>query len=318
MVIFINLPLVCKSAILLSMAMQKLGKLNRLERSLPEGLLVDAVWLGRNGYSTALRSQYVAAGWLEQPARGVYRRPRGQLSWEQVVISLQALMNKCVAVGGRTALELQGFTHYLSPDVREIHLYGDAPPSWLGKLELSVHFATHRASRLFAETVYEGFGLGLSLPPMTGGALVGTFALNERTLNELPTRKIQPELDAENLTVRPYGQWSWPLILSTPERAILELLDELPERESFEQADKFMEGLANLSPRRLQGLLNNCQSVKVKRLFFFFADRHNHAWLKHLNKKEIDFGVGKRMLVKGGKFNRAYQITVPEDMNAVS
>ena len=29
-------------------------------------------------------------------------------------------------------------------------------------------------------------------------------------------------------------------------------------------------------------------------------------------------GDGKRMLVKGGKFNKAYQITVPEEMNAVS
>jgi hypothetical protein len=44
------------------MAKQNQGKLNYLERILPEGLLVDAAWLGKRGYSTSLRSQYVSAG----------------------------------------------------------------------------------------------------------------------------------------------------------------------------------------------------------------------------------------------------------------
>ena len=48
-------------------------------------------------------------------------------------------------------------------------------------------------------------------------------------------------------------------------------------------------------PRRLQKLLADCRSVKVKRLFFFFADRHHHAWLKRLDKDAIDLGAGKRM-----------------------
>jgi transcriptional regulator with AbiEi antitoxin domain of type IV toxin-antitoxin system len=74
-----------------------------------------------------------------------------------------------------------------------------------------------------------------------------------------------------------------------------------------------MEGLSNLSPRRLQKLLCDCRSVKVKRLFLFFADRHQHAWAKRIKKEDIDLGKGKRMLAKGGKLNSTYQITVPED-----
>ena len=93
-------------------------KINQLEKALPEGLVVDAAWLAKHGYSTSLRSQYVAAGWLEQPARRVYRRPRGTLRWEQVIVSLQTLLDyPPLIVGGRTALELQGFAHYLSPTV---------------------------------------------------------------------------------------------------------------------------------------------------------------------------------------------------------
>ena len=108
-----------------------------------------------------------------------------------------------------------------------------------------------------------------------------------------------------------------PLILSCPERAVLELLDELPHRESFHQADMLIEGLANLSPRRLDKLLIDCRSIKVKRLFFFFADRHRHSRLRHVNKNAVDLGKGKRMLVRGGTLNAAYQITVPGDLDGI-
>ncbi len=60
-----------------------------------------------------------------------------------------------------------------------------------------------------------------------------------------------------------------------------------------------------------------CRTVKVKRLFFFFADRHQHAWLKRLDKKAVDLGTGKRMLVKGGKLDPKYLITVPGDLDGL-
>src|SRR5438876_574400 len=84
---------------------------------------------------------------------------------------------------------------------------------------------------------------------------------------------------------QPWGQWEWPLTMSSPERAILELMDEVPQRETFHQADVLMEGLRNLSPRRLHTLLVACRNVKVKRLFLWFAERHQHAWLKKLDRK---------------------------------
>jgi hypothetical protein len=45
------------------------------------------------------------------------------------------------------------------------------------------------------------------------------------------------------LKTQSWGQWEWPLIVSSPERAVLELLDEVPQRETFHQADVLMEGL---------------------------------------------------------------------------
>jgi Transcriptional regulator, AbiEi antitoxin, Type IV TA system/Transcriptional regulator, AbiEi antitoxin N-terminal domain len=281
------------------MGQQNVSKLNQLEKELPEGLLVDAAWLEKRGYYGSLRKKYVDLGWLEQPAHRVYRRPRGALRWEQAVISLQTLLEIPVVIGGRTALELQGFAHYLAREQNEVHLYGrEPPPSWLHKLPLPVRFAFHKGQRLFRND------------PITRG--LTSLNWNVRTGEATSADPLH-----SGLTTQPWGHWDWPLTLSTPERGILELLDELPDRETFHQADKLMEGLANLSPRRLQKLLEDCQSIKVKRLFFFFADRHAHAWLKRLERERIDLGTGKRMLVRGGKLDPQYGITVPEDLDAV-
>ena len=61
------------------MGIQKQDKLNWLQRSLPEGLVVDAAWLEKHGYSRALRNKYVVRGWLDQVARGVYPPPGSDL-----------------------------------------------------------------------------------------------------------------------------------------------------------------------------------------------------------------------------------------------
>ncbi|VAW60610.1 Ynd [hydrothermal vent metagenome] len=134
------------------MSVQTGSKLNRLEHALPEGLLVDASWLEQRGYYGSQRSQYVSAGWLDQPARGVFCRPRGVVSWEQVVISLQTLLEFPVSVGGRSALELQGYAHYLSQSQKSIHLYCDKKlPAWVFKLDIEQTFISHNRLRYLPE-----------------------------------------------------------------------------------------------------------------------------------------------------------------------
>ncbi len=230
-----------------------------------------------HGYSRALRSQYVRAGWLDSPARRVYRRSRAPLTWQQVVISLQTVLDFPLAVGGRTALEQQGYAHYLPAAMREVHLYGPKrPPTWLASLPLDVTFHWHNSLRLFP---------------------------GDADASSEPSPVM---VSADGLTL--------PIRYSSKERAVLELLNELPEHESFHQVDALMEGMSDLSPRRLQTLLEACTSVKVKRLFLFFADRHRHAWRSRLDMPRVDLGSGKRVLVKGGKLDPHYNITVPPDL----
>lgn len=117
-------------------------------------------------------------------------------------------------------------------------------------------------------------------------------------------------LAANSLKPVPLHQGSW--LLASPEQAYLELLTKVPSVTSFEQADNIMQSLVNLSPRRLDLLLHACKHVLAKRLFFFFADRYQHAWRNKLEPKNYDLGAGKRSVVKGGSLNKTYQITVPE------
>lgn len=284
------------------MGRQTTGKLNWLQVNLPDGLLVDARWLEGHGYSRSLRNKYVASGWLAQVVRGVYRRPepasppdRGEaLPWQQLVVSLQTLLKCPFHVGGRTALELHGFAHYLpSVGLREIQLYGAGrPPSWAKKVHLDARLVFHNAAKLFAA--------GQRQP-------------------QAPSEPLLPyeaPLSSPGLVRHPWGESKWQIAMSSPERAILEMLDEVPRRETFHQADVMMDGLRTLRPTLLHDLLSECRSVKVKRLFLWFAERHSHPWLKRLDRSGIDLGRGKRMLVRGGRLDPKFNITVPESLDA--
>ncbi len=61
-------------------------------------------------------------------------------------------------------------------------------------------------------------------------------------------------------------------------------------------------------------LATACRSVKVRRLFFVFADRHGHGWREHLDSSKIDSGSGSWVLVAGGRLHPEYRISVPQDL----
>lgn len=101
------------------------------------------------------------------------------------------------------------------------------------------------------------------------------------------------------------------ILASSPERAILEYLDDVPYPNSFDEALLLMEGLATLRPALLHRLLEACSSVKVKRVFLFLADHVGHRWNRRVDRDGIDLGRGKRVVVRGGRLDATYEITVP-------
>ncbi|AXJ00902.1 transcriptional regulator with AbiEi antitoxin N-terminal domain [Cyclonatronum proteinivorum] len=109
-----------------------------------------------------------------------------------------------------------------------------------------------------------------------------------------------------------------PVLMSEPERAIMELLSHVNSKPKFIKAWELTEGMMTLRPALVQRLLTDCTSVKVKRLFLFMAETHGLPWYDKLKVSEIDLGSGKRTIVKNGKLNSTFEITVPKEVPEVS
>lgn len=263
---------------------QKREKLQSLLEGVPAGFMVDSAWLEANGIGRRSAYDYVKRGWLERLAHGVFRRPvpragpSDKIDWKSCVLSMQHIMGYPVHVGGMTALALQGHSHYLPLGGQApVWLYGSTTPNWLGKMPLDAPVEI-RSRALFTDP-------------------------------EIGLTQERDEQGSGNAAVLP---WDWAIRMSTPERAVLETLDELPHHESFHNLELVFEGLMTLRPKLLASLLNDCRKIKVRRLFFVFADRHGHAWRKRLDPADFDLGRGDRALVKGGRIHPRYRIVVPE------
>ena len=140
---------------------------------------------------------------------------------------------------------MAGYAHYLSLGRRSrVQFYGEVP-SWLKRLPVQTEIVVRR------RTLFGDDPVGIDEAGQGAGSVGASVEV-----------------------------WRWPIKASSPERAILEALDELPQRASFENLDKIFEGLVSLRPKHLMALLTACRSVKVRRLFLVFADRHQHPWRK--------------------------------------
>lgn len=102
--------------------------------------------------------------------------------------------------------------------------------------------------------------------------------------------------------------------ISGPVRALMECLYLAPGEQSLVECYDLMEGLNNLSPGTVQAVLEECRSIKVKRLFLFMAEKAGHQWFKYLKHDKIDLGSGKRSVVPNGIYIPKYEITLPKTL----
>ena len=234
-------------------------------RQWPASGLRTAASLRAQGISSALLHHYVQQHWLEQVERGVYRRPGDVPGWPSMLSTIQHEEGLPVHVGGLTALELQGYGHYMGE--RPLFLY--APPR-------------------------------TRLPAWFAGAV-------SRRVRLCPTNFLEgvSEDGLHSITVEGVA-----VAVSTPERAALEMLYLVPREIGFSEAQELVGGLAALHIERIQALLEGCSSVKVKRLFLYTAREAGHSWYTALDRSRIDLGSGKRELVKGGKLDKEFLLTV--------
>ena len=104
------------------------------------------------------------------------------------------------------------------------------------------------------------------------------------------------------------------LRVSAPERAMLEVVYDVPKLISVGDAMAMMTGLTTARPSMVQSLLGACTSVKAKRLFLLMAEEASHSWASRLHIDQLDLGSGKRVLADGGHYYPRYEISLPEPL----
>lgn len=193
-------------------------------------------------------------------------------------------------------------------------------PDWLGglyalqsQLDLTVHVAAVSALELQGRAHFIPLGKGRRVRlvsdkredlPKWFIKHDWTVTLQHRCLSLFGTPP------GNSITNYDYGGFS--VQIASPERAILEELHLVQSNNDLKHAILLMEGLSTLRPSLVQELLDQCTSVKAKRLLLWSAERCQHSWMKMIDVTTVNMGTGKRQVFKGGVLDKKYLITVPE------
>src|SRR6266404_5876125 len=208
------------------MASGKSSKINQLLKKWPAGAVATLRWLEQQSVYQQLVHEYEKTSWVQRIGQGAYIKSADKVEWPGGLFALQDQLRLPIHAGGKTALQMQGYAHFLplgkGATVSLFGLPDTKLPAWFKRYRWGVKLR-YTATNLF------------TAEPPTG-------------------------LTADNL-----GSFS--VRVSTPERAMMEMLYFVPKEETYEEAKLLMEGLTTLRPSLVQTLLEHCASVKTKRLF---------------------------------------------------
>ncbi|WP_418894565.1 type IV toxin-antitoxin system AbiEi family antitoxin domain-containing protein [Limibacterium fermenti] len=247
------------------------SKLGKMVQEYPKGLVLLSSWLVSEGYSYELQQQYRKSGWLRSIGKGAMLKSGDPLLLSGALLALQFQAKINIHYGGRSALELQGSSHYLQLTSQEVTLFA------LGRTKLPPWFTDNKW-----DEEYNVFKLSLF------------------------------KNDAIGLV--DYQSAELGMKISSPARAMIECLSLCPNEFSLTEAYELMEGLSTLRPKSVQEILEECKSIKAKRLFLYFAERAGHSWFKYIDQTTIDIGSGNRSLVDNGVLVAKYKLVLPEEL----
>lgn len=256
-----------------TLSLQKRNKLNQLLREWPAGTIATQVWLEKRGVSRQLSHSYKERAWIDSIGQGAFIRAGDKVDWKGGLYSLQHQLNLNLHLGGLSALELQGKSHFVPLGKEKIlHLYSSAKGQ--KKQRLPAWFLN-------------GF--------------------------ENTTAHYHPRLlFSKPIGFREWEESNFSFKVSSAERAVMEILAELPQTMSYTHAFLLCQRNVTLRPRLIQQLLECCLSYKVKRLFLHFATKCNMPWLERLELGKVDLGRGKRQIESGGVYDNQFKIAIPK------
>ena len=94
------------------------------------------------GVSRQLANSYIKSGWLARFGSGAYKRPHEEINWAGGLYTLQNLNDLSVHIGGITAIEVQGYAHYIRKSAQQKVILWKKPevrlPAWFTNQEWKV------------------------------------------------------------------------------------------------------------------------------------------------------------------------------------
>lgn len=146
-------------------------KINNLrQHSSNNGILLTS-WLEKIGFSRSEISNYVESGWLERITTGVYKFAGDRPSLLGILGSYGCQANLKYHIGAESALELKGFSHYVSMGKPQAVVYAPIRPSlpkWIGNVDLDMQLVSV-STKIFGEygieqMDYQGLSIMVSSP----------------------------------------------------------------------------------------------------------------------------------------------------------
>lgn len=244
-------------------------KINNLRQKIPSNGIMLTSWLEKSGFSRNEILNYMKSGWLQRISTGVYQFTGDRPSLYGILASYQKQADLKYHIGAASALELKGFSHYITigkPTAVVFSPVRPPLPKWLNDAVLDMNLAE------------------------VSSKVLGTAGIEQ--------------LDYQGQT----------LTVSSPERAILECILLSPAHYVLMDVYYLMEMLASLRASLVQQLLEDCTSVKVKRMFLYMAEKARHRWFAKLDHSHISLGSGTRSFMKGGVKIPAYDIVIPKEL----
>lgn len=232
---------------------------------------MTASWLESKHISRSEQAQYVKSGWLVRIDKGIYRLRSMAPTLFGSLASLKEQQAFNYRIGATSALDLQGYTHYITLGKPQMYLYTSIDrrlPKWMWAQEWGMDLR-ESCSKMFSGT---------------------------KGVTQVETAGVS-------------------LAVSSPELAIMECLAQYPENHSLMDIYYSMESLTTLRPALVTKLLEECTSVKVKRLFLYMADKVKHPWFNRLDLSNVSLGRGPRSFAKGGVKIPKYDIIIPKELS---
>lgn len=246
------------------------NKLQFLHTAWPSNAILTTSALKANGFSDQLIQKYCHSGWLRRIGVGAFVRQNDQPIWQGGLYAIQHDLKKNIHIGGLSALELSGLAHYLGLAPEKMTYLYNTSSN---KVKLPGWFVKYFNSK-------------------------GIFSYKQCHI-------FDKEIGLKTQVIE-----GLEIIVSEPERAILELLYLVPKIVSVEHAANLVENLQTIRPENMQRLLESCRHILIKRLFLCLADLRQLPVLKYLDTHKIILGSGDRTINPGGKYFPKYKLVL--------